>query len=97
MRNPLTFEVEGYMGAAFIALLGGFLIAFFFIAIKNFNTDVDILNSSQASIKTISPTERGLIDNWLRDTGTEIPAGKGYRYIINAYPDKPWFRANETE
>ena len=95
MRNPFTFEVEGWLGASFIGLLGVFLVATFFIVFKNFNTDVDTLNANPSIIKGISPTERTLIDTWVAANGVQIPEGKGYRYIIDTYPDKPWFKLNE--
>lgn len=90
--NPLTVQVESWLGAAFISLLGMFFVGLIFIALKNFESDSIVLNSQSVQIKTIPSTERYLINNWLEDNQIEIPKGKGYRYVIQQYPSKPWFR-----
>ncbi len=90
--NPLTTQVESRLGAVYISLLGAFFIGLIFIAIKNFNSDTIALNSQTTQIKTISNTERDLINNWLEENQIEVPEGKGYRYVIQKYPLKPWFR-----
>ncbi len=92
MNNPLTLQVESRLGAVYISLLGLFFVGLIFIALKNFNSDSVILDSQTAQVKTISSTERDLINNWVQDNQIEIPKGKGYRYIIQQYPDKPWFK-----
>lgn len=92
MTNPLTVRVESRLGAVYISLLTMFFIGLFFIALKNFNSDLVILDSQSAQVKTISTTERYLIDGWIRDNQIEVPEGKGYRYVIHQYPSKPWLR-----
>ena len=92
MRNPLTLQIESRLGAAYISLLGMFFIGLIFIALKNFNSDLIILDSQSAQVKTISNTERYLINNWIKENQIEIPEGKGYRYTIQQYPSKPWFK-----
>ncbi len=90
--NPLTVQVESRLGAVYISLLGLFFVGLIFIALKNFNSDSIILDSQGAQIKTISTTERYLIDGWLKENQIEIPKGKGYRYIVQQYPSKPWLK-----
>lgn len=90
--NPLTVQVESRLGAAYIFLLGMFFVGLIFIALKNFESDSIILDSQSAQVKTISTTERYLIDGWLKDNEIEVPKGKGYKYIIQQYPSKPWFK-----
>lgn len=90
--NPLTLQVESRLGAAYISLLGLFFVGLIFIALKNFNSDSIILDSQNTQIKTISTTERYLIDGWLKDNQIKVPEGKGYRYVIQQYPTKPWFK-----
>ena len=92
MNNPLTVQVESRLGAFYISLLGLFFVGLIFIALKNFNSDSIILDSQTAQVKTISTTERYLIDGWLKDNQIEIPKGKGYKYIIQRYPSRPWFK-----
>ena len=92
MSNPLTIQVESRLGAVYISLLAIFFIGLFFIALKNFNSDSIIFNSQNFQIKTISNTERDLINNWIKENNIEIPEGNGYRYIIQQYPSKPWFK-----
>lgn len=90
--NPLTVQVESRLGAAFISLLGLFFVGLFFIALKNLNSDLIVLDSQSAQVKTISTTERYLIDSWIKDNQIKVSEGEGYRYIIKQYPNKPWFR-----
>ncbi|OGN11269.1 MAG: hypothetical protein A3I26_01860 [Candidatus Yanofskybacteria bacterium RIFCSPLOWO2_02_FULL_43_10] len=75
-----------------MSLLGLFFVGLIFIALKNFNSDSIILNSQTAQVKTISTTERDLINGWITENQIEIPQGKGYRYVIQQYPSKPWFK-----
>lgn len=63
-----------------------------FVSLENFNSDLLVLDSQNVRIKTISTSERSLINSWLEDNQIEIPEGKGYRYIINQYPSRPWFK-----
>ena len=92
MINPLTTQVESRLGAVYIVLLALFFVGLIFIALKNFSSDSMILDSQSAQVKTISNTERYLIEGWLKDNQIEIPEGKGYKYVIKEYPSKPWFR-----
>ena len=92
MNNPLTVQVESRLGAFYISLLGIFFVGLIFVALKNFESDSIILDSQNAQVKTISSTERDLINSWIIENQIEIPQGKGYRYIIQQYPAKPWFR-----
>lgn len=92
MSNPLTIQVESRLGAAYVSLLGLFFAGLIFIALKNFNSDSMILDSQNAQVKTISTTERDLINVWLKENNIEVPKSKGYRYIIQQYPFKPWFK-----
>ena len=90
MQNFLTIEIESYMGAAFITMFAAFSIGIIFIAVKNFDSDITIITSGQTQIKTISTTERILIQDWLRESQVEIPEEVGYRYLIKKYPSRPW-------
>ena len=90
--NPLTTQVESRLGATYITLLALFFIGLIFIALKNFNTDVVALEADQTRIKTISSTERKLIEGWVSENDIKIPEGEGYRYLIRKYPNKPWIR-----
>lgn len=83
-------QVESYLGAIFICIFTAFFIGLLFIAMKNYNSDMSILNSEQARIRGISITEAVLIRDWVKENNIEIPEGKGFRYIIKKYPDKPW-------
>lgn len=90
--NPLTTQVESRLGAAFITLLALFFVGLIFIALKNFSSDVLVLEADTTQVKTISGTERLLIQNWVEDNNIVIPEGQGYRYVIRKYPNKPWVR-----
>jgi len=92
MENPLTMQVESRLGAAYISLLSLFFIGLMFIALKNFNSDAIVLESDATRVKTISTTERQLIENWVQDNNIQIPEGEGYRYLMRIYPNKPWIR-----
>lgn len=92
MDNPLTMQVESRLGAAYITLLSMFFVGLMFIALKNFNSDVIVLESDTTRVKTISSTERELIENWVRDNNIQIPEGEGFRYLMRIYPGKPWIR-----
>lgn len=90
--NPLTVQVESRLGAVYVSLLGMFFVSLIFIALKNFNSDLIILDSQNAQVKNISTMERNLINGWIKESQIEVPKGKGYRYVIQRYPSKPWFR-----
>ena len=92
MNNPLTVQVESRLGAFYISLLGLFFVGLIFIALKNFESDSIVLDSQSAQVKTISSTERNLINSWIQENQIEVPKDKGYRYIIQQYPGKPWFK-----
>ncbi len=92
LGNPLTIQVESRLGAFYISLLGLFFVGLIFIALKNFNSDLLVLDSQSAQVKTISTTERDLIKDWTKENQIEIPKGKGYRYLIQRYPSKPWLK-----
>lgn len=80
------------MAAIMVLLFSIFLIGLLMIAIKNFNTETEILGAQDQNIlKTVSPQERSLINEWLSgsDTGLSVE-DVGYRYIIKNFPDKPW-------
>ena len=94
MRNFLTFQIESWIGAVFVISLAGFFIGFLFISMKNFDSDISLLDVSQSSIKGISQTERILIKNWVDTNNVQVPEGKGFRYLINKYPSKPWLSSS---
>lgn len=77
-------------------MIGGFsvfMIAFMFTAMDQFEDEVDQIGSYQeAKIKTISSTERSLIDDWVKANNINVPDGAGYRYVLHRYPSKPWSR-----
>lgn len=96
MRNPFTFQIESYSGAVFMLLVGAFFASFMYIAIKNFDTDIETLDAQHvtAKIKTISPAQRELMEIWMRENGVELPEGESLRWLIRKYPDRPWLKAN---
>ena len=91
MKNPLTFKIESWLGSVIVLIFSAFLVGWFLIAVKNFNSETEILNFSGTKLKTVSPEEKSLIDQWLRQDNIGISAPEvGYRYIIKKFPDKPW-------
>ncbi|MEX2090684.1 MAG: hypothetical protein WD989_00950 [Candidatus Paceibacterota bacterium] len=92
MENPLTTQVESRLGAAYISLMALFFVGLIFITLKNFSSDVVVLEADQTRVKTISSTERILIESWVKDNNIQLPEGEGYRYLIRKYPNKPWIR-----
>ncbi|MDP2933423.1 MAG: hypothetical protein Q8N81_04805 [bacterium] len=91
MKNPLTFKIESWLGSAIVLIFSAFLVGWFLIAMRNFNSDAEILNSSSTKLKIVSPVERSLIDQWLQQDNIGISASEvGYRYIVKKFPDKPW-------
>lgn len=91
MKNPLTLKIESWIGMAFVLLFSAFLIGLLLIAVKNFNSDSEILGSTSVKLKTVSPEERLLIDQWLQRDNIGISAAEvGYRYIVKKFPNKPW-------
>ena len=93
MRNVIRFQVESYLGAAFMAALTIFVVGFLFTSMKAFNADIDILSNQEAKIKIISLGEKNLINEWASQNDINIPDGKPrYRYILENYPERPWLR-----
>ncbi|MEK7125108.1 MAG: hypothetical protein AAB864_01805 [Patescibacteria group bacterium] len=90
MENPLTFKVESYLGIGFLALFSGFLIAFFFIAVKNLHSELDILEATQVEVRTPLTVQRELIQRWMETNHIELPKGQSYRHLLQMYPDRPW-------
>ena len=80
------------MGAIFISLLSAFFIGLLFISVKNFGSDITIISSDQTQVKTISSTERFLIQNWINENKIKIPEEVGYKYLIEEYPSRPWLK-----
>ena len=91
MKNFLTYQTESYLGAAFIVLFSGFLLGFFFLAMRGFNADLDIAGDTQTRVLHIPDTQRHLMDIWVKENNIQIPPGEGYRYLLRMYPSKPWF------
>jgi hypothetical protein len=94
MKNVLTYRVESSLGAVFISLLSLFFIGLMFIAVKNFESDIDVMSAIDTSsgIKTapVSKTEVALIQEWVKINSIVIPEGSGFRYLLRKYPDRPW-------
>ena len=90
--NPLTAQIESRLGAFYVSLLSFFFVGLIFIALKNFESDSIVLDSQNAQVKTISNTERDLINNWIQENQIKVPESKGYRYITQRYPSRPWFK-----
>ncbi len=92
MKNPITFRVESSLGAVFISLLAFFFIGLMFIAVKNFETDIDIMTATSGGSKIthLSESERSLILEWVENKNVEIPESSGYKYLVRKYPDRPW-------
>ena len=81
------------MGAAFVSLLVCFMVGTFFFIFRDFNQDVEVGNMTLTQIKTISVSQKLLIDAWVEENQIQIPADSNrYRYAMHAYPDKPWVR-----
>lgn len=90
IRNPLTVQIESCLGAFFILSTAIFFSTLIYGSAQNLNSESLVIESQRISIKTVSPAERALIDEWLRQKHIAIPEGKGYRYMKNKYPDRPW-------
>lgn len=90
MTNPLTMQVESRMGAIFIFVLAVFMAGILFVVIKNYDSDQIILDASVTQVKSMSSTERQLIAQWVNDNNITIPDGKGYHYLVQQYPNRPW-------
>ena len=90
MKNPLTIQVESYLGSFFVLSTAIFFGTLIYTAAQNFDSESIIMESQRVSIKTVSPSERALIDDWIKESHIKIPEGKGYRYVKVKYPNKPW-------
>ena len=91
MRNPLTFQIESWVGSVIVLIFSAFLIGVVVIAVKNFDSDAEVLFSTSTKLKTVSYEERTLIDTWIAREAPGISVKEvGYRYVIKQYPDKPW-------
>ena len=66
MRNPLSFRVESLMGSLFLASIALFFVAFLFIAMKNFNSDIESETVQTANqfwrIKKISELNKQILE-----------------------------------
>ena len=92
MKNPLTFRLESGMGALIISIFAIAFIAFLFIEMSKYNSDLDVLTLGSTRINAVSPQEKELIDQWIASSGNDISVKDvGYLYILRQYPDKPWF------
>ncbi len=90
MKNPLTIQVESYLGSLFVfstAVIFGTMI---YVSAQNMDSEIVIMESQRVTIKTVSSAERALIDEWVKNNNIKIPPGKNYRYITRHYPNKPW-------
>ncbi|KKU75562.1 MAG: hypothetical protein UY20_C0002G0030 [Candidatus Yanofskybacteria bacterium GW2011_GWA1_48_10] len=92
MANPLTRELESKMGMVFFALLALFLAGILFITIKNYDSDQIAINATATQVKSMTSTERQLIAVWIKDNNIELPEGKGYKFLTQKYPDRPWLK-----
>lgn len=61
-----------------------------FVAIKNYDSDQIVLDATATQVKSMSSTERQLIAQWANGNNIPIPDGKGYRYLVQEYPNRPW-------
>ena len=92
MKNPITVHVESSLGVVFISLIAFFFIGLMFVAVKNFEADIDIMTATSVSTKIthLSDSERLLILEWVEYNDVQIPEGSGYKYLVRKYPDRPW-------
>ncbi len=92
MRSPLTFRIESAVGSIFVLIFTAFMIGLFFIANKNFESELDILSIANPTAKTYAKRETILINKWVEENKILIPSGKSrIRYLLEQYPDRPWF------
>jgi len=84
-------QVESRIGAAFVSLLAVFMAGILFVSIKNYESDQIVLDASVSQVKSMSSTERQIIAQWVKDNNIPIPDGKGFHYLVQEYPDRPWF------
>lgn len=91
-ENIVTTRVESGLGSVFVILLAGFLAGILFLAIKNYTSDTVVLDATNTQLVSMSSTERQLITAWIKNNNIVLPDGKGYHYIEQQYPDKPWLK-----
>ena len=96
MNNLLKYRVETSLGAAFISMLSVFFVALTFVAVKNFETDMDMemimSGSNTVKVRKMSATELILLREWISSNSIEVPDGEGYNYLRHRYPEKPWLQ-----
>lgn len=92
MKNPLTVMVESYFGGFIVLSVAIFFGIMIYRVSQDLETDDIIFQSQRATIKTVSSTERALMDGWMRENNIKIPEGKGYRYMKVKYPERPWLK-----
>lgn len=91
MKNPLTLKVELWLGSFIVLMFSVFLLGLFLIAVRDFSSDTETISFSTIKLRTVSPAEKLMIDNWLRQNNIEPPSIRdNYRYFIRNFPDKPW-------
>jgi hypothetical protein len=91
VKNPLSLKVESWFGSIIILSISAFLVGFFLVAVRNFSSDAETVDFSTLKLKTVSPEEKLLIDQWLRQNNGETSSKEtNYRRIIQQFPDKPW-------
>jgi len=85
-------QVESWLGSVFVLMFALFAVGVIFIALKNFNSDLAVIDiqESQAHVKPIPSTERKLMETWIKENNIQIPKDKGFRYILEMYPNRPW-------
>ena len=83
-------KVESYMGAFFVLSTAIFFGLMIYRSAQDFDSENMVMESQRVRIKTVSPTEKALINDWVNENHITLPKGKGYRYVINEYKTKPW-------
>jgi len=79
------------MGAFLLLIMGAFMVGFFILAIKSFDSDVEMINIGNAKIKTVSDSEKSMMSIWASRRDVNIPEGESfYQYLLKNYPSKPW-------
>ena len=83
-------QVESRLGALFVSLVAIFMAGILFVAIKNYDSDQIVLDATATQVKSMSSTERQISAVWIKDNNIPLPDGKGYRYLVQEYPNRPW-------
>ena len=89
-KNPLTIQVESFLGGFIVLSTAIFFGALIYKSAQDFDSESMTIELHRVSIKTITPQERALMDEWIKQNHINIPSGKGYRYVKIKYPDRPW-------